>query len=208
MDQARQLTLVAIPVVLGLNFIFGVWRETALLLILTWLYNDLQGGDEIVRNLIIAFAFGLYNHGSLQMATHANENIVTPRGYTWIAVISGVILTTMQIQDLKDQAGDRARGRKTIPLILGDMSTRWIISILVPLWSCFCVFFWNLPLWAYALPMVLGGQIGLRALQMRNRHDDNLTWKLWYLWLAVLYTLPLAHRFQAEKSISYQEVLI
>lgn len=192
-EQTRRLMLIAIPVVLALNFTFGVWRETALILILTWLYNDLKGGDEIIRDLIIALAFALYNWGSLRIAIGAQTDI-TKQGYTWIAIISGVILTTMQVQDLKDQAGDRGRGRCTVPLVLGDTISRWSIAIFILIWSCCCAFYWGLRPWTYVLPTMLGGFVAFRALWRRNSGDDSRTWKLWCMWMVVLYLLPLVHR--------------
>ena len=194
-DQTRRLMLIAIPVVLALNFTFGVWQETALILILTWLYNDLKGGDEIIRDLIIAVAFGLYNMGSLKIAISGQTEITT-QGYTWIAIISGVILTTMQIQDLKDEAGDRERGRVTIPLLLGEGISRWSIAIFVLIWSCCCAFFWELWPWAYALPAALGGFVAFRAIWRRTPKEDSRTWKLWCLWMVGLYGLPIVYRSQ------------
>lgn len=199
-EQTRRLMLYSIPTVLGLSFLMGVWRESALILLLTWLYNDLKGGDELVRDLIIAVAFGLYNSASLIIAMGSGAEI-TPHGYTWIAIISGVILTTMQIQDLKDQAGDRGRGRKTIPLFFGDVVSRWSIAIFVTAWSGCCVFFWGLPSWAYALPaaqvVTLGVYIAFHVLMRRAVKDDDRVWRLWCLWLITLYLLPVALRFQA-----------
>ncbi len=188
------MLLFAIPVVLALSFIVGVGGETALLFILTWLYNDLKGGDDILRNPIIAVAFALYNRGSLELATSAQTGI-TKRGYTWIAIISGVILTTMQVQDLKDQAGDRERGRRTAPLVFGDANSRWIIAIFVLIWSCYCAFFWGLRPWAYVVPTSLACFVAFRAVWKRNPDQDSRTWKLWCLWTAVLYVLPLFRRF-------------
>ena len=194
-EQTRRLMLVAIPLVLGWNALFGVWKETALLLILTWLYNDLGGGDEIVRDLIIATAFALYNRGSLKMATSQHTDI-NERGYTWIAIISGVILTTMQVQDLKDQAGDRGRGRRTVPLVLGHTFSRWMIAAFVAVWSCYCAFFWNLRRWAYILPLTLAILVAFRVVRKQKPNEDSATWKLWCLWTAVLYLLPLVHRYE------------
>ena len=56
-ESTRRLLMGSVCVVLAVNFGFGVWKETALLFILTWLYNDLKGGDELIRDLIIAVAF-------------------------------------------------------------------------------------------------------------------------------------------------------
>ncbi|KAM0254293.1 hypothetical protein ACHAQJ_006933 [Trichoderma viride] len=110
-EQTRRFMLVAIPIALALNYYFGVWKEGIFIQILTWLYNDLKGGDEVVRDLIISIAYGCFNHGSLQIALSARAT-VNQGGMTWISIISGVILTTMQVQDLKDQDGDRTRGRR------------------------------------------------------------------------------------------------
>lgn len=197
MQQTRRLMLIAIPVVLGVNSTFRVGKETALLFILTWLYNDLKGGDEIVRDLIIALAFALYNHGSLKMAT-SSEADITERGYTWITTISGAILSTMQVQDLKDQAGDRERGRRTVPLMVGETISRWMIAIFVIVWSCYSAFFWSLPPWLYVIPMTPAGFVAFRALWKRSPHEDNGTWRLWCLWTAVLYALPLLRCHQSS----------
>ena len=195
-EQTRRLMLIAIPAVLALNFAFGVWRETALILILTWLYNDLKGGDEIIRDLIIAVAFGLYNMGSLRIAISA-ETEITAQGYTWIVMISGAILTTMQVQDLKDQAGDRGRGRLTIPLLLGEGFSRWSIAMFVLIWSGCCGFFWELQPWMYALPAISAGFVAFHVVYGRTPEEDCRTWKLWCLWTIILYALPIVHRSQA-----------
>ncbi|KAL8905998.1 MAG: hypothetical protein Q9207_002283 [Kuettlingeria erythrocarpa] len=190
-EGTRRLMLVMVFVVLATNFGFGVWRETALLFILTWLYNDLKGGDELIRDLIIAIAFGLYNHGSLTLAMESDAAI-NRKGYTWIAVISGVILTTMQVQDLKDQPGDRMRGRRTLPIVFGDMFSRWMIAVCVALWSFYCVCFWDFrqPL-VYTTLMTVGGLVSFRALRRQNPREDARTWKIWCGWTASLYALPL-----------------
>ena len=197
-EQTRRLMLVAIPVVFILNFTFGVWRETALLFVLTWVYNDLKGGDEVIRDLIISIAFALYNHGSLKLAAGVRTSL-NEKGLTWIGIISGVILTTMQVQDLKDQAGDKQRGRRTGPLFLGDKTSRILIAVFTLVWSHYCVFFWGLGLWVYLMTTMLGGSVAFRAVRWRNPLDDDRTWKLWCAWTTALYLLPLVSR------ISYAE---
>lgn len=119
-ETTRRLMLFVIPAVLAISSLLGVGTQSALVLLLTWVYNDLHGGDEIIRDLIIAFGYGLYLASSLQIAIGPDYQI-TGNGYRWITMLSGIILTTMQVQDLKDQVGDRSRGRKTIPLVLGDL---------------------------------------------------------------------------------------
>ncbi|XXH01972.1 hypothetical protein Hte_008335 [Hypoxylon texense] len=132
--QVRRAMLFCIPAVLAVNYVSGVGAETSLLLVLTWLYNDLMGGDEnwIVRNAIIASAFWMYNTGSTKVACsslHGQTALITEKGALWTTIISGVIFTTMHVQDLKDQEGDCARGRRLAPLVLGDLTARWTIAV-------------------------------------------------------------------------------
>jgi 1,4-dihydroxy-2-naphthoate octaprenyltransferase len=60
----------------------------------------------------------------------------------WTTIVSMVILTTMQVQDLKDQAGDKKKGRRTAPLVLGEKVARLSISVSVLLWSLVCTIYW------------------------------------------------------------------
>lgn len=191
-EHVRRSMLLAIPLVLAFNhFVLDVGTETALLYTLTWLYNDLKGGDEdwILRNVIIAFAFGLYNLGSLKVAVPGPAH-VTSKGYLWIAIISGVILTTMHVQDLKDTDGDQSRGRKSAPIVLGERLARWTLAVPICLWTVYCARFWCLR-WRAVAAVALAGYIAWRCLRISGKKADRKTWHLWCLWTAVLYMMPL-----------------
>ncbi|KAJ5662169.1 uncharacterized protein N7477_009785 [Penicillium maclennaniae] len=185
-ESTRRLMLGAIPAVLLISALLGVGTESSFILIVTWLYNDLHGGDEIIRDLLIAIGYGLYLSSSLQIAIGPYHHI-TEHGYRWIAMMSGIILTTMQVQDLKDQAGDATRGRQTWPLVLGDSVSRWMITGFVLFWSIACAWFWQLPLWGYAVPMCVGLWVGYHVVKKQN---DVAAWKYWCVWQVVVYTLP------------------
>ncbi|KAK7946713.1 UbiA prenyltransferase [Apiospora aurea] len=191
--QAHRAMLLGMPLIAGANYLMGVGVETALLFVLTWLYNDLQGGDEnwICRNLIIAAAFFLYNSGSVKVAC-SNCN-VTDTGAAWAIMVSGIILTTMHVQDLKDQQGDSARGRRSAPLVLGNAPARWTLAIPICIWSYGCARFWDVGLAAGSAVVVLGVIVATRCVGYSGRQSDRRTWELWALWLATLYMLPLAH---------------
>lgn len=191
-DQTRRLLLATIPIVLGITYTLDVWQETCPILILTWIYNDLKGGGELIRDGIIAVAYGLYNIASLRIACVGDGGIQpSEKGYLWTVVISGVILTTMQIQDLKDMAGDCTRGRQTVPLAFGEWWSRWSIVGFVVGWSVLCVWFWGLEGWVWYV--VVGGVGGLVVgwvLIGRTVEGDAAAWRLWCVWLMVLYGLP------------------
>ena len=195
MEQTRKLMLLAIPSVLAINTFCGVGPETSILLILTWIYNDLKGGDELIRDVIISLAFGFYNHGSLRIAMDKNAEI-TATGYTWTSIISLVILTTMQVQDLKDQAGDRRRGRKTLPLAFGEDFSRRSIAIFAALWSVCCVKFWHLNLIFGLIPVGFGLHVSYRVLMHKDVTSDSHTWKWWCLWTVTLYLTPALYGMQ------------
>ncbi|GKZ77201.1 hypothetical protein AnigIFM56816_010002 [Aspergillus niger] len=194
--QTRQLLLAAIPAVLGLGFVLDASWETALIMLLTWMYNDLHGGDELTRDVIIAIAYDVFLMGSLRIALGTatetcSEVTVSTTGYQWLAIIAGVIMTTMQIQDLRDQVGDRTRGRKTWPLVVGDSVSRVWIAACVCLWSVASVWFWGeVPLLISAGTMALGGWIGACVLR---KTGDVTAWKWWCFWQLVLYSLPVWH---------------
>jgi len=188
--------LLAIPAVIALNFVMGTERETVYLFALTWLYNDLAGGNEvIVREAIISLAFGFYNLGSLKVAMGPYADI-TEQGYMWIGIVSAVIFTTMNVQDLKDQPGDRLRGRRTIPLVFGEAVARYAFASFVLGWSICCAIFWGLKVWTMVLPVMLGAYIAYGVVCKWGFKADARTWRLWCLWTAVLYTLPLLREAQ------------
>ncbi|KAM7195880.1 Digeranylgeranylglyceryl phosphate synthase [Rhypophila sp. PSN 637] len=222
--QTRRLLMILAPAALGTNYLLGVWSQGLLVQVLSWYYNDLRGCDEIFRDAIIAVSYGLANLTSLRLASSssyflsatakqanldgafslvdgATSVTVTPRGYLWVAMISGVILTTMHIQDLKDQKGDQSRNRKTVPLVLGDWVSRWTVAGFVPFWSVVCAAFWHqqterLPegFLGYIAQLVLGLIVAWRVLSKQSRRDDAGTWRLWCVWHSSLYLLPLVGR--------------
>ncbi|KAL6861925.1 UbiA prenyltransferase family [Trichoderma novae-zelandiae] len=190
-DQTRRAMLVAVPVALALNYWLGVWREGVFIQILTWLYNDLRGGDEVVRDLIISIAYGFFNHGSLRIALGTQQAAVNREGLAWTLIVSGVILTTMQVQDLKDQEGDRTRGRNSVPLLLGDRFSRIFIAVSIVAWSCVCPTFWKLSPLGYITPVAVGGATVASVLLRKNPKADNQSWRMWCFWTMCLYSSPL-----------------
>ena len=190
-SQAMHVLLFGIPVVFLASFYLGGVEETVLLTCLNWMYNELGGGeDSLGRNLILAATYACYCSGSVKVAS-GHEYTMHRAAYQWIAIIAGVIFTTMQVQDLKDQEGDQARGRKTIPLVLGDRPARWTIAVPVLIWSIACPTFWSLQAFAFATTIGLGLAVACRVILMQGVAADRFTWKLWCLWLTFLYLLPV-----------------
>ncbi|KAI5859440.1 UbiA prenyltransferase family [Durotheca rogersii] len=194
--QARRTMLFSIPAVLvGNHFFLGAGAETALIQILTWLYNDLKGGDEnwILRNATIAVAFGFFNLGSLRIAHGSFAHYtLTDTGTIWIAMVSGVISSTIHVQDLKDREGDEVKGRSTAPIVLGDRVSRCTIAISVWTWSLICTQFWALGVRGLG-STILGLIVATHCLVSSGKAADRLTGELWALWIVTLYIMPCLH---------------
>lgn len=187
-DEARRAILVVAPVALALSYYLEVWTQGTVILILNWLYNDVKGGDELVRDPIISIAFSMFNSVSIQI-TAGRE--LSELGVVWTGMRSSVILTTMQVQDLKDQAGDKIRGRRTLPLFAGDRVSRMSIAVLVAFWTWACGYFWNLSLCSYHIPGLLALVVILRVIPRRTAEEDARTWKWWCFWTVSLYFFPI-----------------
>ena len=75
-----------------------------------------------------------------------------------------------------DQAGDRARNRRTLPLVLGDWIARWTIAVPVIFWSFACPAFWELDITGWIMPAILGSVVALRVIAFRDIVADKKTW--------------------------------
>ncbi|KAF4123594.1 UbiA prenyltransferase family [Geosmithia morbida] len=193
--QARRLLLAALPCVVIGNHLLGTGVEALVLVSLTYMYNDLRGGEDhfVIRNALISVAFGVYHLGAMRIAT-GNIDLpimLTEDATAWLCLISAVILTTMHVQDMKDVAGDRMRGRHSAPIILGDSVTRWSIAVPVAIWSFVCPAYWSVSVPYYSLSVGLGAVVCTRLLLIRNTEGDKATWQIWSAWTAGLYLLPV-----------------
>lgn len=69
------------------------------ILILTWVQNNLRGGNEVIRDVIISAAYGMFSSASFEIAIGASSGTnINRSGILWAGIISGVILTTMQVR--------------------------------------------------------------------------------------------------------------
>ena len=191
-DEARRVLLFLIPCGMVMSYFIGGLREAVLMLVLTWMYNDLGGADEnyLLRNIINGFAFAC--HGSAATEIAAGSNGLTDQAYIWLTIMSAVIFTTLQVQDIPDMEGDAARGRRTLPLVHGEWIGRFSVAMPVLIWSCALPAYWNSGILGNSLPIILGILVAYRTLRIKNSNDaDQKTYKLWCVWLIALYMLPL-----------------
>ena len=209
--EARRLLLIAIPTVLAITRVFlpqGT-TVTVIAIIGSYMYNDLGGADEsfLVRNLMNAAAITCFGAGAALVAC-GEQATLNGNAYWWLAIIATIVTTTMQVQDMEDQEGDRARGRATIPLLWGDRTARYTIAVLVTMWSFVCPAYWDLNILGFVMPAALGLGIAARTLLMRNVLADEGTWMMWNLWMMALYVLPVWENAERAVVEGYQSLLL
>ncbi|KAJ5176255.1 uncharacterized protein N7482_002132 [Penicillium canariense] len=193
--QAHMLGLVSIPVALSVSVLVGGGVvQSALLAIFGTIYNDFGGGDGhwLIRNLLNAAGFTSFASGTLEVALQSPlPQSMTP----WILLIAHVVGTSVHVQDMYDQAGDAAAGRRTLPLVIGDGMARWNIAVVVTAWSVLCPLYWASNTLGYVGPLGLGIWVSLRSLTKRTVEEDRTTFRIYNAWLVALYALPMAHRY-------------
>lgn len=182
----------------------GLFQCMSLIALGFW-YNDAAGGDIscITRNLINGWGFMCYTSGALHVALtpYQWQQFIDTNGVglPWLAIIGLMVFTTVQTQDMYDQAGDSARDRKTLPLVIGDANARWVTSALMLFWGFLTPSYWGwmqlgqsgVLFWSGSYMAVLACIIAVRTLIFRSVPADKKTFLLWNLWLVSNYGLPL-----------------
>lgn len=195
-EQAKKVMLVTYPMAALTSYLVGGHRQSMMLLILAIWYNDLGGADchPIIRNMINASGYLCFTSGAMETAL--GYSLPPARSLVrWFLIVGAVTFSTIQTQDMHDQNGDRLRGRRTLPLEIGDAPTRWITAIMVSFWSWGCPLFWSVPKLYYTPTLLCGTVLVFRTLTRRSVSDDKFTFKVWNLWMVFVFLLPLVHRF-------------
>lgn len=90
-----------------------------------------------------------------------------------------IICTTIHVQDLEDEAGDRAMGRQTAVIKLGQTPTRTTILAFVVAWSLYLPVMWGLPLVLRVPYGALGILLGTRFMALRRVEDDRKSFRIY-----------------------------
>ena len=188
------------------------------LVVLGYLYNELGGSEDLVgKNIFNGLAIPQFGVGALQVAINRSLvldwDVLTASlslegvGWSalsllwrWVAVLTVVISTTIHVQDLADMAGDSARGRSTIPLILGEGCARWSVAVAMAGWSVILPYLWGVPLLWFLPVVVIGFATAVSVLVYRTVAADEMSLRMWCLWIVTTYTLPFIRALSAEDS--------
>ncbi|KAF2763390.1 hypothetical protein EJ05DRAFT_472300 [Pseudovirgaria hyperparasitica] len=180
---------------LGSRFMLGGASQALGLVVLGAWYNNFDGAnaDPLIRNLINAGGYVCFTSGALEVAIGGARSAEGGAGCLglWLMVVAGVIATTIQTADMYDQEGDALRGRKTMPLVVGDWYARWTIAVPMGVWGFVCPMFWGVGWFGVCMSGSLAWSVALRTLLLRNVRDDKVTFLIWNVWMSVVFVLPL-----------------
>jgi 4-hydroxybenzoate polyprenyltransferase len=189
--EAQGLLRVAVQLSLAVSFLLGSFVPSVTLMVLLWLYNDLNGSSTspLLRNAVNTVGLSCFGWGATM--TLLSGNIIRegqPILKYWTALMGATIATTVQAQDFADTAGDIARGRLTIPVVYGSSLARWSPAVPAVIWSIAVPAFWDVtPIVWLAILIVGGAMVTLRW----DRKSNERVWQLWCLWQTAMYLLPL-----------------
>ena len=191
-EQAGRMITILYPIAFLVSIFLGGLKQCIALIVLGYCYNDCGGSDVswVTRNLINACGFICFSSGAMEVAL-GEPLTLKPRLVQWFLIIAGVVFSTVQTQDMYDQAGDSLRDRKTMPLVIGDGQARWVTGSAMSVWCVICPWYWKLNLGVSVLFAGFGGTIILRTFAKRSEVDDKRTFRLWNLWMVFVYSLPL-----------------
>ena len=191
-EETRTLMFASYAVAIFASLYLGGFSECLALIVEGWIYNVLEGANRslLARNILNAAGYMTFASGASQVACAHSGTRMRGNSSTWFFVLSGVISTTIQLQDLYDQEGDAIRGRRTIPLLAGDKVARLTVGIPVAIWSWVCPAFWGLNFPGFILPIALGAVIIFRLYSYRSVDEDKTSFLVWNAWVIILYLLP------------------
>ncbi|PYH93211.1 hypothetical protein BO71DRAFT_455361 [Aspergillus ellipticus CBS 707.79] len=193
-SQATSIMYASIILSLLLSIYIGGLGPCLILLVLEAWYNRFSGADEnyLIRNGLNGLGFLGYLAGAAEVALRESGGVdlwkqflCQEGGALWMGILGLVVATTVQMQDLYDQVGDSARGRRTLPLVIGDGGARWVTAGTMVAWGAGCPVFWG---WRGE---GIGGWVSLgltvvvvgRMLVFREVKDDRRTFLGWNFWL-------------------------
>ncbi|GKZ80162.1 hypothetical protein AnigIFM56816_004379 [Aspergillus niger] len=183
-------------------------RQSLLLLALDVWYNNLSGADKnpLVRNCLNALGYMCFLSGALEVALAKRLPLFihNPFRYTgpescldqWLLIIATIVFSTVHLQDMYDQKGDAIRGRRTLPLVIGDAPARWMVAVPMFFWGFACPLFWALRFEFFLCSMGLAYAVAWRALTVRNEEGDRSTFFVWNCWMSMVYIMPLVAQWK------------
>ncbi|KAF4833090.1 Fumagillin beta-trans-bergamotene synthase [Colletotrichum siamense] len=192
-EDAQKWYVVATVLLLVASIALGGFPEALAFMAETWVYDYVGASSWWGKNIINALFYSTGQLGATRVASHSNS--MARAGYEWCALLGLNTLTTVQIQDFRDIKGDGARGRRTLPLAMGDVPCRFLTAFFIVFWSMALCAYWQCTPLEYIMPVMMGGYVSFRLLFDHSTKADRMTFHIYTLgWLPILYSIPFVSK--------------
>ncbi|KAF8905771.1 UbiA prenyltransferase family [Gymnopilus junonius] len=185
--------------VVSLCYSRTIFYASAFFAALVPMYHELHGDAHwLSKNLMNAVGYACFAIGSTLIASNDRSKLDFT-GALSIFIISAILATTIQAQDFQDVDGDKSVGRSTLPIAFPNLS-RYTLLITLLLWSAYLTCIWEIggigSIGFTCLAMV----VGLRYYLLRTTKDDEVSYFMYNIWLAVAFSMPGYWRFYKESA--------
>ncbi|KAJ3557578.1 hypothetical protein NM688_g1400 [Phlebia brevispora] len=193
--QARILRWLLVPVCLAVSCLYSlpIIYASISLISFTVIYNELSGHSHwLVRNVVNACGAASFEVGTTLLASQKYDALDSVAVLS-ILLSAGINATTIQAQDFKDVHGDRAIGRRTLPIILPGIARYTILAGLTT-WSVGLAWIWKLD-WATAFVFLsIAGIVASRFQFLTSVREDQVSYYWYNVWLSFAHALPWYYR--------------
>ncbi|KAI0010717.1 UbiA prenyltransferase family-domain-containing protein [Xylariaceae sp. FL0662B] len=190
--QATRTMYCMYPVILIVSSMVGGLVPCLLEAVFCLWYNEWGGSsDPFLKNILNGFGFACFYSGPLEIVTGRSVFAGEGRAAIWVGILAITITASSHLQDFRDMEGDRAVGRRTVPLVIGDMNARLLCILAVALSNGAACSFWEVSWRESALAWAAGLTIGGNLVLDKSIKGDVFTWKLFPLWVLGLFLLPI-----------------
>ncbi|KAI0486178.1 UbiA prenyltransferase family-domain-containing protein [Xylaria cf. heliscus] len=189
--QATLLMHLTYPTVIVIAWTVGGLAPCIIQTAFSLWYNKYGGGaNPVLKSLLTAIGLTVLVCGPLEITTqHAvfgGEGKMT----AWLLIIVAALATTAHAQDFRDMEGDKAAGRRTIPLVIGDFHARMAVAIGLFIWTPTACYFWDAELRHGMVTYISAALVAGNLLRHRTRKGDVVSYRLYPCWMVGLFVLP------------------
>lgn len=191
-EQATRIMYCMYPIVftlvsLRLGGLFPSVMEMSLCL---W-YNEAKGSSNaFLKNVLNALGLVCFFAGPLEVVTGHSVFCGDMRAATWLLILACAIMSTSHAQDFRDLEGDKAAGRVTLPLLIGDMNARFLLAFGIVFWTAVACWFWEVGLVDSSAAWLAGAAVVFNLFRDKTHEGNTRSWKLFPCWLLGLFLLP------------------
>ncbi|VUC23529.1 unnamed protein product [Clonostachys rosea] len=190
--QAKRLFHYMYSTVIFISLTIGGTLPSLAIICLSYWYDNRGGASSPwVKNVINGLGIGFFFTGPLEVITGHSIFSGKGDGAIWVAIIMATIASTSHAQDLRDVEGDKAAGRETLPIAIGDTNARILAAIGILFWTWLACWYWRAGWTQGATAGLTGVAMSTNMFRDRTREGDIITWKFFPWWMLGIFLIPV-----------------